>query len=485
MTLENNTQILVIISVAIYALVFLAIGLYVRRMYKTETKNEFLVANREIGTQKLAFSIAATWIWSTALFVSATLAFNFGLAGAFWFCFPNFITLVVFGYFAARARRLHPDGFTMPHFMEKFHGRRVNAIYLFQALALMIMGFAAQTIAGISVLNILTGIPMWIWSFVVVAIVVSYILLGGVRASILTDNIQILLILLVVFVVLPMILFIPENLSAVLAGIGGKTGLYTSIFSAEGWEVFLAVGLMTSLSLMVATYGDQTLWQRIYSAKIESVSRGFYLAACIFIIVPITMSLLGFIAAGSGMVINNPSNVTIETAISIFPTIIAVLFLLMILSALLSTMDSLASAVSSLTVQDLSKYLKLDVSTDVNVVKVARYGILLLCIGALIIANTPGMQLLYIFLFYGTLRASTAFPLILTMLKKKLNSKGILVGVLMGMAFVPAHAYFQYNGLTTNASIATICALVVPLIVSVLWTKINGTQMDGEAYVET
>ena len=54
----------------------------------SNTKKEFLVANREIGTFSGALSVAATWIWAPALFVSATKAYTSGIPGLFWFTVP-------------------------------------------------------------------------------------------------------------------------------------------------------------------------------------------------------------------------------------------------------------------------------------------------------------------------------------------------------------------------------------------------------------
>ena len=81
----------------------------------------------------------------------------------------------------------------------------------------------------------------------------------------------------------------------------------------------------------------------------------------------------------------------------------AVPFLFALLSGLISTLDSCLCSISSIAGEDLTK-------RKVDSVKNAKQAMRLLCIGGLLVANIPNMQILYLFLFYGTLRASTLIP---------------------------------------------------------------------------
>ena len=56
---------------------------------RRQDKVEFLLANRGIGVLPGAMSIAASWIWAPALFIASQKAYEQGIAGLFWFTFPN------------------------------------------------------------------------------------------------------------------------------------------------------------------------------------------------------------------------------------------------------------------------------------------------------------------------------------------------------------------------------------------------------------
>ena len=62
-------------------------------------------------------SIAASWIWAPALFVSVQLAYQKGLPGIFWFTFPNIIALAIFAFLAPAIRKKMPEGYTLPQYI--------------------------------------------------------------------------------------------------------------------------------------------------------------------------------------------------------------------------------------------------------------------------------------------------------------------------------------------------------------------------------
>lgn len=59
--------------------------------------NKYLVA-RGLNSASYAKSIASTWIWAPALFVSSQIAYQYGLSGFLMFLIPNVLTLLIFGF---------------------------------------------------------------------------------------------------------------------------------------------------------------------------------------------------------------------------------------------------------------------------------------------------------------------------------------------------------------------------------------------------
>lgn len=96
---------------------------------------------------------------------------------------------------------------------------------------------------------------------------------------------------------------------------------------------------------------------------------------------------------------------------------------------------------------------------------------LALLLVSILIANIPGLTVTHLFLFYGTLRASTLLPTVMTLLGKKLSAGGVFAGVLTALCVgLPIFAYGNIAGipaLKTAGSLTTVLSSgVVAVIVS-------------------
>lgn len=115
--------------------------------------------------------------------------------------------------------------------------------------------------------------------------------------------------------------------------------------------------------------------------------------------------------ASDGVIVNSIKESAERTGIIIshvdrmFPAWAVLPFLFMIVSGLLSTVDSNLCAASSL-VTDMSGGKEL---------KKTKWAMIALLGVGILIANIPGMTVTHLFLFYGTLRASTLLPTVMTL----------------------------------------------------------------------
>ena len=123
------------------------------------------------------------------------------------------------------------------------------------------------------------------------------------------------------------------------------------------------------------------------------------------------MGLLGFLAAGAGLEIPN-SMVGVTNAITIgtfLPTSAAIVFMFMVFAGLVAILDSQFASVANMTGHDIFNKFK-GGTDDKQVINYARGGMIALAIAGVGVANIPGMQLVYLFLFFAVLRASVWLP---------------------------------------------------------------------------
>ena len=452
-----------IVVLVVYALLMIFVTLiFTRRATSAES---FHVADRRIGAPAAAMSIAATWIWAPSLFTSSEVAYTSGVPGFFWFLVPNVLCLLFFIPFAKRIRRQYPEGITLTGYMtEKYRSGKVKGIYSFQLGALAVLSTAVQLLAGGKTLSLLTGLPFWSMTLALALIAYSYSRFSGLKASVATDVVQLGIILLGGAFLVSLGLQRAGGVDTVVKGLGSITGEFTSLTSASGIEVLLSFGLPTAIGLISGPFGDQCFWQRAFSIRENRIGRSFFGAAILFALVPIFMGTIGFLAAGTGFQASDPGMVNWEFVMSLLPSWVLVPFLFMIVSGLLSTVDSNLCAAASLTTDWMTK-------EGSENIKVSRAVMLALLGVAILIANIPGLTVTHLFLFYGTLRASTLLPTVMTLLGKRLSANGVFAGVLVSLCVgLPVFAYGNIAGVamakTAGSLITVLSSGVVALLAS-------------------
>lgn len=438
---------------------FVVLMLLVRFISEKGTKESYLVADRKMPWWIAAFSIAATWVWAPSMFVAAEKAYTQGLPGVFWFVVPNVLTLVLFGFFASWMRKIKPDGWTFSAFIREKYSNRTHNLYLVESFGLQTLSFAVQLLAGATILHKLCGLPFFGTTLALALIPLAYTVAKGIKASILTDFWQMLWIVVVLAVGLP-IIFSNTEPGTFADGLAGATGTFGSLTDENGINVMLSFGIPTAIGLLSGTFGDQMFWQRVFSIREGEVKKSMMFAALIFACVPVSLSFLGFIAAGAHLAISDTQLTNVASVIAFAPKWFVFPFLLLILSGLMSTVDSILCAVSSVSGHDISSRIFASKEWCGRILdnrllhfflgdgrRMAKMAMIAVAIFAIIIANIPGMTIVYLFLLYGTLRSSVMLPSIWAIKGVKMSEAGLFWGILLSICVgLPIFAYGNLNG---------------------------------------
>ena len=372
---------------------------------RKQTKSEFLTANHSASWVLTAFSMAATWVWAPSMFTAAEKAYLQGFSGVFWFVVPNVLTLILFAVFANKMRMIRPQGWTFSDYIREKYSNRAHNMFLVESFGLQICSLAVQLLAGAVIFNKVTGLPFF-WTTVILATIpLLYSLTNGIRGSISTDFVKMGFIAVVLIMGLPIMLS-NVGVGTLLNGLAGFDGQHAHLFDATGIAVMLSFGIPTTIGLLSGTFGDQMFWQRVFSVEKHRVKRTMVSAAFIFAIVPVSLACFGFFAAGSKLKIVDTQLVNVSSVIAYCPKWFLYLFFLLILSGLISTVDSILCAVSSVIGHDIVQRIKASTGKEIKEIRIARLGMVLVTLLAIVVANIPCMTITYLFLFYGTLRSS-------------------------------------------------------------------------------
>ncbi|MCP4693127.1 MAG: hypothetical protein GY859_34110, partial [Desulfobacterales bacterium] len=438
--------------------------------------DKFLVADRSVGAIVGAVSIASTWIWAPALFIAAQKAYQQGLPGLMWFTAPNIGCLILFAFLARKIRAVFPEGYTLPQYISQKFGMKPHALYIFTFLSLQVCSLAVQLIAGASMLNAISGIPYAVGVLTLVFIFTSYSLLDGLKTSIRTDLFQLLLMGVGLLVIVPFALKQGGGFSAVKAGLAGFNGKFGNPFDPT---VAYTFGITVTIGLMSGPVGDQQHWQRAFAFKPGKAFKGYVLGALIFALFPLALSLLGFLAAGAPETAPGVRDQLIP-AQQVGPEVIRTLlpgwglyvFMVLILCGLASTGDSALCAGGALVTIDIfQKYVRRNATGD-ELLRVSRLAIVGMAVAAAGIALIPGVTILSLFLFYGTLRSSTFMPTLMILFGKRVNSTGLFWGVALAIAFgLPLYLTGAVYGVVHLKVGANIGILLISSILPIFFGK--------------
>lgn len=356
-------------ALVLFGIAMLAITRAFSHWRGADTQESFLVARREVGWFLGGCSIAASWIWAPALFISTQVAYQKGLAGVFWFTVPNVLALAIFAFLAPAIRKKLPEGYTLPQFvMTRLQSRRVHRVYLFPYVFYQLMAVTVQLFAGGNFVSLLTGIPLMVVMPIMACIALGYTWKSGLEASVITDLIQMFLIVVIGALTVYLIGSVLGGFSGLQPGFAGIEGV-SGVFDPE---VAFSFGIVTSIGLISGAISDQQYWQRSFAIKEQSLPKAFVFGAFLFGLVPLGLSVLGLAAANPEIPVTLPSGIDVsligvQAVAELLPAWAMLLFVVMLLAGLTSTLDSGLSAASSLWVTDIA-----EVKTDVEAKRVAR-----------------------------------------------------------------------------------------------------------------
>ncbi len=432
-----------------------------------KSAEQHLVADRAVGPWAGAFSIAVTWIWAPAIFICSQKSYQQGIAGIFWFTLPNIACFFTFVPIALALRRRMTKGYSMPDYVWQryHHDPRAHSIALFISLGYSLSAIIANSLAGGLLLHKLSGMnqPLAIIAFAAVAL--FYSAWRGLPASIITDVVQMCLILFIAFILVPWTLSGAGGWSALS---GGSSGIAGSNNPLDPWIAY-SFGIPVTIGLIAGPICDQMFYQRAMAARKDSIASTFILGGLLFSIVPIILSVFGFIAANPKITplldIGDPQLVSVEVVGHFLPNWTLLGFALMALCGLSSTLDSAYCAAGSLWAVDIYGRYFNKKANDRDFLRASKAGMAAIGIGGTAIAIVPGLNLLWVFMSSNALAAGVLVPVITSVYWPRSTARGFFLGALTAVLFgFPLSIYANASG---SANLLVL-AYVGPILCSLL-----------------
>ena len=328
-----------------YIVVLIVVGLkFSRRMSGTQG---FFLASRALSGWLVFLSLTASWFGATSILVTMDEAYRAGV-NAFWLVgIPAVATVLLLAFLlAGPIRRL--DTPTLPGLVEARYGKTVRHAASVLLLWYMIVLASSQMVALGQFLKPFLGLS-YSWSLGLgTAVVLVYLLSGGLFSVVATDVLQCVL-LTAGLAGLAIYLFrlSPIREVVVMARLEGKTG-YFHFFQDGGRNTLIA------LSFVLAWTISPIAWQRIQAAgSIKKARRGLLAAAGAFIILYglVVFSGVFSLTRFSGRSLAHP--LISEIIVSKAGILGGGLLFVAVVAAILSTMDTALNTGAQTLTQDV------------------------------------------------------------------------------------------------------------------------------------
>ncbi|MBZ5486266.1 sodium:solute symporter [Halomonas aquamarina] len=303
---------------------------------RTGSLDDYVTArNSQTGTS-LGLSFVASGMGAWILFAPPEIGAFIGPVALAGYALGSALPLVVLGLYGPVIRRALPDGRSIAEFAEACYGRGVRHWVTLVSVAYMACFLAAELTAIGAITALLSDVPP---GWVIIGVTLTtllYTVRGGLRASLATDRWQawllLALLVAVVGVTLRHLPALPEP-SALPS---------VSAFSAS------SVALTLIIAVTAANLFHQGYWQRVWAAQDDrSLGHGAWLGGVVTVIIIMLIGSLGMLAAASGVGLGEPP-MPFFALLSIAPAWIGIAALVLAVTLVASSVDTLQSGIASL-----------------------------------------------------------------------------------------------------------------------------------------
>ena len=409
--------------VIVISLMFVFLGLYNSK--KHQGLNNYLTANRNIGLFSLTTSLTASALGAWILFGPASAATWGGIGAVIGYSLGTAFPMFFLIYLGKKIRKEFPKGSSLIEFMRKKFGKSLFKLILLMTIFYMFIFLCAEVTAVAVLINYISGTKLWITALIVLLSTLAYTLYGGLRASIFTDNIQMIVIGVLLLISLFYIkTFIGSEFSFEFINKKNPQLLSSSYIPSY------TAGLTFFIAVAATNLFHQGNWQRVYAAKnFETLRKGLIIS--FFIIIPVVfyMGFTGMVAFSLDPT-TRPDLGFFMLLLKEQKELLSLLVIVLGLALTISTVDTLVNAISSLIVVDGKATFKFNKKT--NYFNLSKYIILFLSFISFIVAS-KGYDILYLFLLADLFCCAFVLTVFYSFYDKKINENTAYISIVLGL----------------------------------------------------
>ncbi|KPN31079.1 sodium/panthothenate symporter [Halolamina pelagica] len=448
---------------------------------KTQDEDDFLVANREIGPAVGSATLSATQM-SAGTFVG-TIGVHYLTGVSFIYIWVGLWLgwLVSLVFVAPQMRRF--GEITVPDFIavrfgdDGAGGDRMRAFSALLIVVAYTVYISAQYTGAGLIFQSIFGVSTQVGMAIMVAIIIAYTAFGGMRASALSDFVQIIIMTVGAIIAIPILL-------GNVGGIGELELMLTSLNPAYiGWAFTpLEVGTI-ALAFGFGMLGAPYEIVRIYSMRDEQTVRYAIGTTLIFqILIATGVAVVGMSMRVLYPQLTTPDLASVIMSIDVLGPILGALVIGAVLSAMLSTVDSIMIVSGGAIAHDIYAELLNPEASESRKLWANRLAVIFVGIVPFFLAlygeALGGLVQFIVLLQAAIIGATFSMPLLLGLHWERINTPGTFAGMILGFASVLVWHFGTDAGVITGV-LAQIDP-VVPGVLMCLVGMVVGSYLTSE-----
>ncbi|KAK1963650.1 sodium symporter family protein [Colletotrichum sublineola] len=436
---------------------------YVLKRYNRElqTSENFTTAGRTVKSGLVGSAVVSSWTWAATLLQSSGVCYRYGVSGPFWYASGATVQILLFATLAIELKRRAPNAHTFLEVIKARYGTATHLVFIVFGLMTNILVTLMLIVGGAATVNALTGMHTVAAIYLLPVGVVAYTLVGGLKATFLTDWVHtfILLIIIIIFSLTTYansdVLGSPSKVYDLLVEAalrhpvsGNAEGSYLTMRSQGGVEFFVIniVGNFGTVFL------DNGYYNKAIAASPVHALPGYILGGLSWFAIPwltaTTMGLSALALESSPRFPTFPNRMTdadVSAGLALPYAAVALLgkggaaaTLLMIFIAVTSASSAELIAVSSIFTYDVYRtYFKPDASGK----RLIYMSHVVVVVYALVISTASvglyynGISMGYLYLLMGVLISAAVLPATLTLVWKGQNKWAATLSPIFGTVF--------------------------------------------------
>lgn len=444
------------IVLGIYVAILFLIGIFASR--RVSSLSDFYLGGKRLGYWAVAFSARATGESGWLLIGLTGMGALSGIS-AYWVVVGEVLGVAVSWWFMAKKFKRKSDTYgsiTIPDYLESHFKSTKKTIRILSATILsvfVIIYVSSQIDVTGKAFESMMGLDYFTGAIIGFLIVLSYIFIGGFVAAVWSDMFQGILMFLGLVLLPIVVIFSMNGTPGVFQSLNEIDPALTNVFGTSD-DVWMNIATMLGFALIgLGFLGSPQVYVRFMSIRDESeIDKGKWVAIIFTLFTDaaaVTIGILGrvfFTQPGQdpqAVLGVGAENVLSMLTEQFLPYVLVAIYVAIVLSAIMSTIDSLLVIASSAITRDFYQKIFKPNLGEREMVKISRWVTLIMSVIALIIAMviakiSPDRTVFWMVIFGWSGIAATFCPvIILSLFWNGLTEKGAIASMISGFLCVP------------------------------------------------